>query len=202
MLGIPGAGKGTQAKKMAEKGGIVHISTGDIFREAVKNKTETGMKAEKIMKRGDLVPDELVISIVMERLKRDDAVEGYILDGFPRTLNQAKEFDKSEEIDNVIYISLNSREAVSRLTGRRKCKSCGAGDNIYLSGNTKGKCKNCGGEYEKREDDNEETARKRIKKYVEVTEPLIDYYRESGKLIEINGNRSIEEVFKEIENKI
>jgi adenylate kinase len=194
-----GAGKGTQAKKLAGHTGIVHISTGDIFREAVKNKTELGLKAQEIMEDGGLVPDNIVIGIVKERLEESDTDTGYILDGFPRTINQAEKFDKTNnDINAVFYIYIPEKESVRRLKGRRLCGSCKRQYNIYLNKNINGKCPQCGGELIERADDKEDTVKIRIKNYIKQTKPLIDYYRKKGKLIEIDGYRKIDEVFKSI----
>jgi len=198
MLGIPGAGKGTQAKKLSEQLGIIHVSTGDIFRDAVKDGSELGKKAGRIMASGKLVPDDIVIAIVRERLSKKDASGGYILDGFPRTLNQAREFDKIVDLDAVVYITLEPGEAVSRLKGRRSCGCCGGQFNVYLDNIETDECPECSESLIQREDDTEETVKVRINTYIEQTSPLIDYYSRKGLLKEVNGNQSILNVYKDI----
>jgi adenylate kinase len=201
MLGIVGAGKGTQAVRLAEFVNVPHISTGDIFRDAVEKGTELGLKAKQIMNEGGLVPDELVLGIVQERLSQADVAGGYILDGFPRTINQAEEFDKIESLDNVIYITIPEEEVIKRLTGRRNCEKCNAQYNTYLD-NIDDTCKKCGGKIVKRDDDNEETIKVRIVNYINQTQPLIDYYKQKNILIEIDGTKSIDEVFENVKQSI
>ncbi|HIH77863.1 MAG TPA: adenylate kinase [Halobacteria archaeon] len=208
LLGLPGGGKGTQARFITEKFGIPQISTGDMLRDAVTNKTDLGLKAKEYMDAGKLVPDDLVIKIVEERLKRDDCKDGFILDGFPRTLLQAEALDKiltrmSKKIDYVINIDVPAEDIVKRLTSRRICKKCG---NIYnlLSNPPKidGKCDICGGELYQREDDKEETVRRRLQVYKEDTEPLIMYYKSKGVLKTIDGRKDIDDVKNLIERTI
>jgi len=208
LLGPPGGGKGTQARFITEKFGIPQISTGDMLRDAVTNKTDLGLKAKEYMDAGKLVPDDLVIQIVEERLKRDDCKDGFILDGFPRTLLQAEALDKiltrmSKKIDYVINIDVPAEDIVKRLTSRRICKKCG---NIYnlLSNPPKidGKCDICGGELYQREDDKEETVRRRLQVYKEDTEPLIMYYKSKGVLKTIDGRKDIDDVKNLIERTI
>ncbi|MGM0441120.1 MAG: adenylate kinase [Elusimicrobiota bacterium] len=201
MLGIVGAGKGTQAKRLSRYLDIPHISTGEIFREAVKKKTPLGLKAKSIMEAGDLVPDDIVIGIVEERLKEDDAQDGYILDGFPRTITQAKEFDKLEDLDRVFYITIPEEESVKRLKGRRICSKCKKEYNIYLADDDTEECP-CGGKLIQREDDKEETVKIRIDNYIEQTEPLIEYYRKNNLLVEIDGDQEIDEVFSNIKETL
>lgn len=198
MLGIVGAGKGTQAKKLSEYLEIPHISTGDIFREAVKKKTGLGLKAQKIMEEGDLVPDDIVLGIVKERLEESDTDGGYILDGFPRTINQAEKFDRVDDVDIVFYISIPEEESVRRLKGRRLCSQCKRQYNVYLNKDINGTCPACGGKLIQRADDKEETVKVRIKNYIKQTKPLISYYRKQDKLIEIDGYKRIEKVFKSV----
>jgi adenylate kinase len=204
LLGAPGAGKGTQAKLIVEKYGIPQISTGDMLREAVAKGTELGKKAKEYMDRGELVPDEVVIGIVKERLKQPDCDKGFILDGFPRTLKQAEELDKmleelGKKIDAVINVHVPEEEVVKRIVNRRTCKNCGAVYHlIYNPPKEEGKCDKCGGELYQRDDDKEETVRARYKVYKEQTEPLIDYYSKKGLLYNVDGTKSIEEVFEEI----
>lgn len=201
MLGIVGAGKGTQAKKLSKYLDIPHISTGEIFREAVKKETPLGLKAKSIMESGDLVPDDIVIGIVEDRLKEPDARDGYILDGFPRTINQAKEFDKLEDLDRVFYITIPEEESIRRLKGRRICRDCKKEYNVYLEDNYTDTCE-CGGNLVQREDDKEDTVKVRIKNYIEQTEPLIEYYKNNGILVEIDGDRKIDEVFAGIKKTL
>ncbi len=205
LLGAPGAGKGTQAKMIAEKYGLAHIATGDILREAVAKGTKLGMKAKEYMDRGELVPDEIVIGIVRERFKEPDCQKGFILDGFPRTLPQAEALDKMLEelgmkVDAVINIAVPEEEVVRRIAYRRTCRKCGAVYHlIYAPPKEDNRCDKCGGELYQREDDKEETVRERYRVYRERTEPLIEYYRKKGLLYEVDGTKSIEEVFKQIE---
>jgi len=205
LLGAPGAGKGTQAKLIVEKYGIPQISTGDMLREAVAKGTELGKKAKEYMDRGELVPDEVVIGIVKERLKQPDCEKGFILDGFPRTLKQAEELDKmleelGKKIDAVINVHVPEEEVVKRIVNRRTCKNCGAVYHlIYNPPKEEGKCDKCGGELYQRDDDKEETVRARYKVYKEQTEPLIEYYSKKGLLYNVDGTKSIEEVFEEIQ---
>lgn len=199
MLGMVGAGKGTQARKLSEYLKLPHISTGDIFRDAAEKKTPLGLQARQIMIDGGLVPDEIVLGIVRQRLGQNDACNGYILDGFPRTLNQAWEFEKTEKLDLVFYIDVPEEEVVQRLKGRRVCENCKAQYNVYLNPDLV-KCIECGGKLKQREDDREETVRVRIKNYIRQTEPLISYYKEAGILKTINGKQDISGVFEEIKN--
>jgi adenylate kinase len=207
-LGAPGAGKGTQASIIAKKLGIPHISTGDIFREAVSKGTELGKKAKEYMDRGELVPDEIVIGIVKERIVADDCKNGFVLDGFPRTVAQAEALDRvlseiDRKIDYVLNIVVSEDGVVKRLTGRRTCKNCGAVYHVIFNPPQKeGVCDVCGGELYQRDDDKEETVRNRLQVYFEKTAPLIDYYRNKGVLVDINGEQTVDEVTKEIERVI
>lgn len=204
LLGPPGAGKGTQAKKLVEKYGIPQVSTGDILREAVKNSTALGIEAKSYMNMGGLVPDEVVIEIVKERLKRDDCTKGYVLDGFPRTIAQADALFSylngcGRPISNVIDIRVSKEYLVKRLSGRRVCRSCGSGYHIAFSpskGN--GRCDNCGGELFQRDDDKEEVVTKRLDTYEAQTTPLVDYYEKSGLLKTVNGVGDVEVIFNDI----
>ncbi len=204
LLGAPGAGKGTQAKMIAEKYNIPQIATGDMLREAVAKGTELGKKAKEYMDRGELVPDDVVIGIVKERLQQPDCERGFILDGFPRTLAQAEALDEmlkelGKKIDAVINISVPEEEVVRRIAYRRTCRSCGAVYHlIYNPPKEDNKCDKCGGELYQRDDDKEETVRERFKVYRERTEPLIDYYRKKGLLYEVDGTKDINGVFEEI----
>jgi len=204
-LGPPGAGKGTQAKRVAEKYGIPQISTGDMLREAVAKGTELGKKAKEYMDRGELVPDEVVIGIVRERLQQSDCEKGFILDGFPRTLAQAEALDGmlkelNKKIDAVINVAVPEEEVVKRITNRRTCRNCGAVYHlVYAPPKEDNRCDKCGGELYQRDDDREETVRERYRVYRKNTEPLIDYYRNKGILYDVDGTKDIEGVWKEIE---
>ncbi|MCU4138741.1 MAG: Adenylate kinase or related kinase [Thermodesulfobacteria bacterium] len=205
-LGPPGAGKGTQAKVLVEKYGIPQISTGDMLREHVAKGTELGLKAKEYMEKGQLVPDEIILSMVKERLSQDDAQKGFILDGFPRTVAQAEALDKlleemGKKIEYVLALIVPDEELVTRLTGRRTCKNCGMMYHIkFKPPKVEGKCDACGGELYQRPDDNEETVRNRLKVYHEQTAPLIEYYRKKGVLFEVDGNKSIEEITQQLIN--
>ena len=203
-LGAPGAGKGTQAKKVSEKYGIPQISTGDMLREAVAKGTGLGKKAKEYMDKGELVPDEIVIGIVKERLQQPDCERGFILDGFPRTLAQAKALDEmlkelNKKIDGVINIAVPEEEVVKRIVNRRTCRNCGAVYHlIYNPPKEDNKCDKCGGELYQRDDDKEETVRERFRVYKQNTEPLIDYYRKKGVLYDVDGTKDINGVWEEI----
>ena len=197
LLGAPGAGKGTQATRISEKYGLPHISTGDIFRANIKGGTPIGKVAKSYIDAGKLVPDEVTCEIVKDRLARDDVKSGFMLDGFPRNLFQAQELDKFSNVDAVINIQIDLSLLMDRLCGRRVCKSCGESYHVnFLNGKTT--CEKCGGELYQRKDDNEETVGNRLKVYTEQTAPLIDYYRNKGVLIDIDGVGAIDEVFARI----
>lgn len=204
LLGPPGAGKGTQAESIVSKYGIPHISTGDIFRKNIKEGTELGKKAKEFMDMGQLVPDSLVVDIVIDRLNEDDAKGGYLLDGFPRTVFQSNALDKyldeyNDSLDKVININVDPAALIERAVGRRICKACGATYHVSFNPSKEsGVCDKCGGELYQRSDDIEETVQNRIKVYLDETSPLIDYYTEKGKLINIDGQQPIEDVFKDI----
>ena len=204
LLGPPGAGKGTQAVKIVEKYGIPHISTGDIFRENIKKGTELGKKAQEYMNKGELVPDDLVIAIATVRLLEDDCKNGFLLDGFPRTVYQAEKLDEfleahNSKIDKVVDISVGKEELMIRLTGRRVCKKCGASYHIVnIPPKKEGVCDICGGPLIQRDDDNAETAANRIEVYEEQTRPLADYYKKAGNLVLIDGTTGLENVFADI----
>lgn len=204
LLGPPGAGKGTQAVKIVEKYGIPHISTGDIFRENIKKGTELGKKAQEYMNKGELVPDDLVIAIATARLLEDDCKNGFLLDGFPRTVYQAEKLDEfleahNSKIDKVVDISVGKEELMIRLTGRRVCKKCGASYHIVnIPPKKEGVCDICGGPLIQRDDDNAETAANRIEVYGEQTRPLVDYYKKAGNLVLIDGTTGLENVFADI----
>lgn len=199
-LGPPGAGKGTQAKILIEKYGIPQISTGDMLREHRAKGTELGKKAQEYMDKGQLVPDEIILGMVKERLAQSDCAKGFILDGFPRTVAQAEALDKilsemNKKLDFALALVVPDELLVERLTGRRTCKNCGMMFHVkYKPPKVEGKCDACGGELYQRPDDNEETVRNRLKVYHESTAPLIDYYKKKGILKEIDGSKSIEEI--------
>jgi len=204
LLGPPGAGKGTQAKKLVEKYGIPQISTGDILREAVKNGTPLGKEAKAYMDKGELVTDAIVVGIIRDRLQEKDCEKGYILDGFPRTVPQADELKKAlsemgQSIDSVLSIVVANDELIKRLTGRRTCKECGAGYHImFKAPKTEGVCDKCQGPLFQRDDDKEETIKNRLAVYNDQTEPLIEYYKKDGALVDIEGTGSIDEIFGRI----
>ena len=204
MLGAPGAGKGTQAKKIAEKYSIPHISTGDIFRANIKNGTELGKKAKTYMDQGLLVPDELTCDLVVDRIQQDDAREGYVLDGFPRTIPQAEALDKAlaefgDKIDYAIDVNVPDENIVKCMGGRRACVGCGATYHlVYAPTKTEGICDVCGKELILRDDDKPETVQKRLNVYHEQTQPLIDYYTKAGILKTVDGTVDINDVFAAI----
>ncbi len=200
LFGAPGVGKGTQAAILAEKTGLVHITTGELFREAIRQETELGKQAKVYYDQGQLVPDHLTIAMLLERLSQGDCAGGCILDGFPRTLEQATALDEAlaregRAIDKVVYIQAPQDELLSRLSGRWNCRQCGSVyHERFQPPREAGRCDQCGGELYQREDDKPETARKRLEVYAQQTAPLIDYYRERGKLVEIDGHKSVEDV--------
>lgn len=204
MLGAPGAGKGTQAKKIAAKYGIPHISTGDIFRANIKNGTELGKKAKEYMDQGQLVPDELTVNLVMDRFKDADCANGYVLDGFPRTIPQAEALDKAltaigESIDYAINVEVPDENIVNRMSGRRACVGCGATYHIvYNAPKTEGVCDTCGEKLILRDDDKPETVQNRLSVYHEQTQPLIDFYGAKNVLKEVDGTVDMEDVFNAI----
>lgn len=204
MLGAPGAGKGTQAKKITARYSIPHISTGDIFRANIKNGTELGKKAKTYMDQGLLVPDELVVDLVVDRVNQEDCANGYVLDGFPRTIPQAEALDKAltemgQSIDYAINVEVPDENIVQRMSGRRACVNCGATYHIvYAPTKKENVCDACEGELILRDDDKPETVQKRLNVYHEQTQPLIDYYTEKDKLVEVDGTIDIEKVFDAI----
>ncbi|MBZ2175255.1 adenylate kinase [Schnuerera sp. xch1] len=204
LLGPPGAGKGTQASAIVKKYNIPHISTGDIFRYNIKMNTELGKKAKTYMDKGLLVPDELVVSIVKDRLIKDDCKDGFLLDGFPRTVDQAEALDEeldkmSLKLDKVVNIEVEKDILIERAIGRRICKNCGATYHIKFNPSKKeGICDTCGEELYQRDDDKVDTVEKRIEVYHKQTKPLIDYYAEKGLLLNVDGTKSIEELFNVI----
>jgi adenylate kinase len=203
-VGAPGAGKGTQASLVAKKLNLVHVSSGDLFRQALEQGTELGKQAKTYMEKGVLVPDEITIQMVMERLSAPDCQNGVILDGFPRNLPQAEALDSAMErqekaIDKVVFIKVSQAELVKRLSGRRLCRQCQAVYNVVNSPpQVAGKCDRCGGELYQRPDDKPETVQKRLNVYFEETAPLIDYYHRQKKLLEIEGEGTVEEVTQRI----
>ncbi|MBI2877680.1 MAG: adenylate kinase [Candidatus Tectomicrobia bacterium] len=204
MFGPPGAGKGTQSKMLLQRCDIPQISTGDILRDAVRKGTAVGQEAKSYMDRGALVPDEVVVRIIEDRLQEPDCQKGYILDGFPRTVGQAEALSLALErlskgIDAVVSIEIHDEELWKRLTGRRVCTQCGQEYNIFFKpAQQEGLCDLCGGSLFQRADDQEETIRTRLETYKRQTEPLIQYYRERGKLVAVNGEKEISQVFQEI----
>lgn len=204
LLGPPGAGKGTQAVGIAKKYDIPHISTGDIFRKNIKEKTELGLRAKAYMDKGELVPDELVIEIVEDRLLEADCKNGFLLDGFPRTVFQAETFDKfldekKMQLTKVINLEVEAEELVRRLSGRRVCESCGATYNIYnIPTKVEGVCDTCSGKVIQRADDSKETVLNRINVYNDSTKPLIDYYEGRGNLVSLDGAAGLENVYNNI----
>ena len=204
LLGPPGAGKGTQAAKIVEKYNIPHISTGDIFRANIKEGTELGKKAQEYMNKGELVPDELVVDLVVDRVQQDDCKNGYVLDGFPRTIPQAEALDKAlaalgDKVDYAIDVNVPDENIVNRMGGRRACVGCGATYHlVYAPTKTEGICDVCGKELILRDDDKPETVQKRLNVYHEQTQPLIDYYTKAGILKTVDGTVDINDVFAAI----
>ena len=204
MLGSPGAGKGTQAKRIAEKYNVPHISTGDILRENIKNGTELGNKAKAYMEAGDLVPDELVLELIMDRFEKEDCANGYVLDGFPRTIPQAEALDealdaKDQTIDNVIDVDVPDEHIIKRMAGRRTCAHCGAIFHLeHMPPKIEGKCDQCGGHLMMREDDLPDTVIARLKTYHEQTQPLKDYYGAKGLVHSVDGTQDREDFFAEV----
>ena len=208
LLGPPGAGKGSQAAKIIEEFGVTHISTGDIFRKNIKEGTELGQKVKKIIESGSLVSDDLTNELVFDRLANEQSEEGFMLDGYPRNINQAEALDSwleehKKEISKVIYIEASTDTLIERISGRRVCKNCGA--TFHIKNHppiVDGVCDVCGNELVQRPDDNEETALDRIEVYNRQTSPLIDYYEKSGKLHRFDGNLEIDEVYEDVRNSL
>lgn len=204
LLGPPGAGKGTQASAIVKKYNIPHISTGDIFRENIKQGTELGKRAKEYIDKGLLVPDDIVVSIVKDRILEKDCKNGFLLDGFPRTLNQGEALDDelsqmNLKLDKVININVEKEVLIERTIGRRICKDCGATYHIKFNPPVKeGICDNCGGKLYQRDDDTQETVEKRIEVYQKQTKPLIDYYTKKGLILNVDGTKKISEIFDEI----
>jgi len=204
MLGAPGAGKGTQAKMIADKYGVPHVSTGDIFRANIKNGTELGMEAKKYMDQGLLVPDELTVKILLDRVSQPDCKNGYVLDGFPRTIPQAEVLDKAlaelgESVDYAIDVDVPDENIVKRMSGRRACVSCGATYHVvHVPPKKEGICDRCGSELILRDDDKPETVKNRLDVYHKQTQPLIDFYTKKGVLKTVDGTVDMQDVFKAI----
>jgi len=205
LMGLPGAGKGTQASKIIKKYPIPHISTGDMFRLAIKNGTELGNEAKSYMDRGELVPDEVTVGIVKERLSQSDAKEGFLLDGFPRTVEQAEALNKimdelDTKIDRTINVEVPEEELMNRLTGRRICEVCGTTYHLVFNPpKEEGVCDLDGGKLYQREDDNPETVANRLEVNIKQTAPLLDFYEDQGVLVNVDGARDIDEVFNDID---
>lgn len=208
LMGLPGAGKGTQAERIVDKYDIPHISTGDMFRAAMKEETELGLQAKSFIDKGELVPDEVTIGIVRERLGKNDCQKGFLLDGFPRTVAQADALegiltDLNKQIDYVINIQVNKDILMERLTGRRICKQCGATYHLVFNPPAnEGKCDKCGGELYQRADDNEETVANRLEVNLQQTQPLLDFYNEKGYLRNIDGEKDIDLVFNDVDQLV
>ncbi len=206
MLGAPGAGKGTQAQMIAEKFNIPHISTGDIFRANIKNGTELGKKAKEFMDKGLLVPDELTVQLLLDRVANEDCKNGYVLDGFPRTIPQADVLDSEltklgDKVDFAVNVDVPDENIVRRMSGRRACLKCGATYHIeHIPPKTEGICDKCGSELVQRDDDKPETVQNRLSVYHEQTQPLIDYYDKKNILKTVDGTKDMQEVFNEIVN--
>jgi adenylate kinase len=199
LLGPPGAGKGTVAKKTADEFNIPHISTGDLFREAIRIESDLGKKVKKIIESGALVSDELTSELIKERLAKKDVESGYILDGFPRTIRQATLLDDFQKIDRVLLLKVDDSEVVRRLSGRRICKDCGHIHHVeFMPPKVEGICDKCGGELYTRDDDKEESVKKRLQVYREETAPLIGYYEEKGLLTHVDASKSPDEVFQSV----
>ncbi|KAA6443947.1 adenylate kinase [Bacillus swezeyi] len=204
LMGLPGAGKGTQAERIVDDFGIPHISTGDMFRAAMKEETDLGLEAKSYIDKGELVPDEVTIGIVRERLGKNDCDRGFLLDGFPRTVAQAEALEEileglGKSIDHVINIQVDKDALMERLTGRRICKNCGATYHLVFNPPAKENvCDKCGGELYQREDDNEATVSTRLEVNLKQTQPLLDFYADKGYLVNIDGQKHINEVYSDI----
>ncbi|MFO8009745.1 MAG: adenylate kinase [Dehalococcoidia bacterium] len=204
LLGAPGAGKGTQAVVLAKEKGLAHIASGDLFREAQNSGTELGNLVKSYMEKGDLVPDDVTVKMILERINQPDCANGFLLDGFPRTMAQAEALDSAlnkegKQIDKVIYVKVPNEELVKRLSGRWICRNCQAPfHSVDAPPKVAGKCDHCGGELYQRADDNEETVRNRLDVFMKQTSPLIDYYTKADKLVEVNGNQSVDAVSKDM----
>ncbi|MUV38104.1 adenylate kinase [Lentibacillus sp. JNUCC-1] len=208
LMGLPGAGKGTQAEKISEVYEVPHISTGDMFRLAIKEGTDLGKKAKSFMDQGALVPDDVTIGIVRERLQKDDCQKGFLLDGFPRTIAQAEALDVllselNKHIDHVIHIDVPQEKLVERLSGRRICPTCGRAYHVLYNPPAKeGICDYDGAQLIQRDDDQPETVKKRLSVNLEQTQPLLDFYKQKGELVAVNGDQAIDQVFADIQEKL
>lgn len=204
LLGAPGAGKGTQADILSSELNLPHVASGDLFREALKKETDLGLLAKSYMERGELVPDEITIRMILQRIEMPDCVSGCLLDGFPRTLAQAEALDKGladkgNHVDKVVYVKVSDEELMKRLGGRWLCRDCQTPYHLLTAPpKVPGKCDKCGGELYQRDDDKEGTIKERLKVFFAQTIPIVDYYRNQNKLIEVNGDRGIQEVAKEV----
>jgi adenylate kinase len=204
MLGAPGAGKGTQADILSQEMDLPHIASGDLFRQALEERTEVGLSAKSYMDKGELVPDEITIKMILERVNQPDCTSGCLFDGFPRTLRQAKVLDEAlkgqgKSIDKAIYIEVPNEELVKRLSGRWLCRTCQTPYHMISSPpKVPGRCDKCGGELYQRSDDKEETVKERLNVFFAQTVPILDYYKKQGKLIRVNGNLGMQEVAREI----
>ncbi len=204
LLGPPGAGKGTQAALVSQQAGVAHVATGDLFRENIRNQTELGVQAKAFVDKGALVPDELTVRMLLDRLDRPDTQKGALLDGFPRTVEQARALDealkqRAQAVDKVLYINVGEEEVVRRLAGRWTCRNCGAVyHQVFSPPKEAGKCDQCGGELYQRDDDKPETVRNRLSVYTQQTAPLIDYYAKQGKLLEVNGEQEAGSVGRDL----
>ena len=204
MLGAPGAGKGTQAQMICEKYGIPHVSTGDIFRENIRNNTELGQQVKSYLNEGKLVPDELTVRILLDRVAKEDCVSGYVLDGFPRTIPQAEVLtqkleEMNDKIDFAIDVEVPDENIIRRMSGRRSCPKCGATYHItYIPPKQDGICDECGSALGQRDDDKEETVKERLNVYHKQTQPLIEYYGNAGVLKTVDGTKDMKEVFEDI----
>lgn len=203
LLGPPGAGKGTQAKSISNKYSIPHISTGDIFRKNISENTPLGIEAKSYMDNGQLVPDEVTINMVKDRLQQEDCKQGYLLDGFPRTVSQAEALQdflnsRNESLDTALLIEVPRDFILERMTGRRVCPSCGASYHIKFNPAVNGKCELCGSDVVQRKDDTEETVKERLDVYEKQTQPLIDFYKDKNLLSTVDGTQAINKVFESI----
>lgn len=203
LLGPPGAGKGTQAKSISNKYSIPHISTGDIFRKNISENTPLGIEAKSYMDNGQLVPDEVTINMVKDRLQQEDCKQGYLLDGFPRTVSQAEALQdfldsRNESLDTALLIEVPRDFILERMTGRRVCPSCGASYHIKFNPAANGKCELCGSDVVQRKDDTEETVKERLDVYEKQTQPLIDFYKDKNLLSTVDGTQAINKVFESI----
>lgn len=198
LFGAPGSGKGTQAALISKKYNLPHISTGDIFRENIKNSTPLGLKVKAILDAGHFCPDDITVELVKDRLSKEDCKDGYLLDGFPRDMEQAEALEKFSTPDAVLNLVVNLDKIEKRITGRRNCCACKGSFNVEFIGDTN-VCPTCGGKLIRRDDDNPETVKERLAVYKEKTEPLVSYYQKQGKLINVDGDKSVEDVFAEIQ---